>query len=669
MWRTSDAYLERVYAGVLGKIIGVYLGRPFEGWLHGRILAELGEVDHYVHERLGVPLVVTDDDITGTFTFLRALEDSGCDPNLTAAQIGDNWLNYIIENRTILWWGGRGMSTEHTAYLNLKAGMTAPASGSIATTGAIVAEQIGAQIFIDGWGLVNPGEPERAAHFARLAGSVSHDGVAVDCAQVVAAMVAAAFDRPTIEQLFDIGTRVIHPDSPVRQLISDVREWHGKGLDWIDGFAKIEEKYGYDKYPGNCHVIPNHAVILHALLHGQGDFTRSLMVANTCGWDTDCNSGNVGCIVGVLSGVDGIDAKWRDPVADRIFLPTADGGRTITDALTEAVRIVNMGSKLGGEPTLEPKCGARFHFSVPGSLQGFRGPIANIGGNLEIDLKGGGARVTTPTFVQAEERMMPSYSLIASPTLYPGQVVRAKLSGSSEAVQARICLGAYGEEDSVRYLFGEKKAIPSGEACVLEFTVPDLEGYPTLEAGVELKGNGSALIEWLTWDGEPNLSLGRTPSGRVWREAWVKGIDDFMDWGPSFRLIQNSGTGLLMHGTRDWRDYRVEAELTSFHAKEVGIAVRVQGMRRYYAILITPGCRAILVRENDGRTVLAAAPFAWKFGQYVSLSLEVEGSTIRAMVDQVALVAQDDALDGGAAAFVITDGHCDSDRMRVGPID
>ncbi len=24
-------YAERVYAGVLGKIIGVYLGRPFEG--------------------------------------------------------------------------------------------------------------------------------------------------------------------------------------------------------------------------------------------------------------------------------------------------------------------------------------------------------------------------------------------------------------------------------------------------------------------------------------------------------------------------------------------------------------------------------------------------------------------------------------------------------------
>jgi len=63
-----DDYVERVYAGVLGKIIGVYLGRPFEGWTYERILQELGPVQYYVHERLGKPLVVTDDDITGTFT-------------------------------------------------------------------------------------------------------------------------------------------------------------------------------------------------------------------------------------------------------------------------------------------------------------------------------------------------------------------------------------------------------------------------------------------------------------------------------------------------------------------------------------------------------------------------------------------------------------------------
>ena len=70
-------YLERVYAGVLGKIIGVYLGRPFEGWTFERILRELGPIRYYVHKRFGQPLVVTDDDISGTFTFVRALADFG----------------------------------------------------------------------------------------------------------------------------------------------------------------------------------------------------------------------------------------------------------------------------------------------------------------------------------------------------------------------------------------------------------------------------------------------------------------------------------------------------------------------------------------------------------------------------------------------------------------
>ena len=78
-------YLVRVYAGVLGKLIGVYLGRPFEGWTYERIMAELGEINYYVHETRHVPLVVTDDDISGTFTFLRAMPDYNNNRNLTPA--------------------------------------------------------------------------------------------------------------------------------------------------------------------------------------------------------------------------------------------------------------------------------------------------------------------------------------------------------------------------------------------------------------------------------------------------------------------------------------------------------------------------------------------------------------------------------------------------------
>ena len=54
---------------------------------------------------------------------------------------------------------------------------------------------------------------------------------------------------------------------------------------------------------------------------------------------------NVGCILGIKNGLAGIDggSDWRGPVADRMYLATADGGRAITDALTESYHIVNIG--------------------------------------------------------------------------------------------------------------------------------------------------------------------------------------------------------------------------------------------------------------------------------------------------------------------------------------
>ncbi len=115
-----DDYTERVYAGVLGKLIGVYLGRPFEGWTYDRIMAELGEIWYYVHEQLGVPLIVTDDDISGTFTFIRALEDDGPPPGKysgahppptpTAEQIGAE-LAELPDRASARSCGGAGWAT------------------------------------------------------------------------------------------------------------------------------------------------------------------------------------------------------------------------------------------------------------------------------------------------------------------------------------------------------------------------------------------------------------------------------------------------------------------------------------------------------------------------------------------------------------------------------
>ena len=348
-------YLERVYAGVLGKLVGVYLGRPFEGWTYRKIMEELGPIEYYVHERLNQPLVVTDDDVAGTFTFIRALEDYGVKPSLGAEEIGKAWLNYIVEERSILWWGGNGNSTEHTAWLNLKKGVAAPASGSIATNGQAVAEQIGAQIFIDGWAMVAPRQPELAAKLAEQAGKVSHDGESVYAAMLWAAMEAEAFGSSDIDHLLDTGLAQIPRNSLIAKLIADVRAWHKANPDWRDTRQKIEDQYGYDKYPGNCHVVPNHALMVMAVLYAPHDFQRAQMIVNTSGWDTDCNAGNVGCLFGIMNGLEGLEEgpDWRGPIADRMLISSADGGNSINDAVRQAYYLANLGLELAGGQRLD----------------------------------------------------------------------------------------------------------------------------------------------------------------------------------------------------------------------------------------------------------------------------------------------------------------------------
>jgi ADP-ribosylglycohydrolase len=606
-------YLERVYAGVLGKIIGVYLGRPFEGWSHERIMAELGEINYYVHERLNVPLIVTDDDISGTFTFLRALPDYDNRRDLTPLQIGQSWLNYIIERRAILWWGGLGNSTEHTAYMRLKRGIPAPLSGSMELNGKVVAEQIGAQIFIDGWAMVAPGDPALAADLARRAGSVSHDGEAIHGAQVLAAMESLAFVESDINTLLDTGTEFIPHDSVIYRMIGDIRNWHAAAPDdWRKTREQIANLYGYDKYGGNCHMVPNHGLIIHALLHGGGDFQRSLMIVNSCGWDTDCNSGNLGCLLGIRNGLAGLDnggPDWRGPVADRLYLPTADGGRAISDAVRESFAVVNIGRALANEAPLTPKQGARFHFELPGAVQGFqaeesaevRGVVAveNVPGEsrageraLAIRYRalapGRAARVATPTFTPSVEVAryfsQRGYALLAAPTLYPGQTIRALVAADAAdalPVDVNLYLQVYGSGDALVLVRGPQVTLAPGSSHEFDWTLPEMGGLPIAAVGVEARSDtqasGTLYLDYLTWEGVPVLSFRRPAvESSMWRHAWVDGVDQYEHrWPESFRLAQNEGRGLLITGTREWRDYSVQALIRPHLVKHAGIAARV----------------------------------------------------------------------------------------------
>ena len=686
-------YQERVYAGVLGKLIGVYLGRPLEGWTNAAIERRLGEIDYYVHDKLNVPLIVADDDISGTFTFIRALEDYACDPQLTPRQIGQTWLNYLIENRTVLWWGGLGNSTEHTAFMRLASGVEAPASGSIAMNGKVVAEQIGARIFIDGWAMVAPGDPEQAADLARRAASVSHDGEAIYGAQVLAAMEAAAFVESDTNKLLDTGIAQIPNDSVVYRMIGDIRGWHAKnGDDWRATLRAIEANYGYDQYGGNCHMVPNHGLIVQALLHGEGDFQQALKIVNTSGWDTDCNSGNLGCLLGIQLGLEGIDAgpDWRGPVADICYLPSADSGGGVSDAVAQADRIVRIGCALAGAPFEAPKNGARYHFSQPGSVQGFTGHecvVKNRTGSggercLAVHFDriepGSGARATTATFVDSLdaarcfERL--GYELMASPTLSPGQTIVAAVElakNADEPVDVSICIRVFNPEDQLQTLRNPAVQLEAGGRAALSWRVPDLGGYPIAAVGVEVvaaPAGGTLYLDRLDWHGAPSVTLAKV-GGSMWERAWVNGVDLHCPrHAESFRLVHNRGTGLLLHGARDWRNYRVSADVTPHLARRAGVAVRVQGMKRYYALVLASTGKAQLVRELDGASVLAETDCAFELYRTYQLQLAVAGSRLVASVDgDEVLRAEDSALSSGGIALLVDEGRTTTQAVSVAP--
>ena len=724
-------YEERVYAGVLGKIIGVYLGRPFEGWTKDRILEELGEIWYYVNDQRDYPLIITDDDITGTFTFVRALDDYADDlrsgRDIQPADIGRTWLNYLIENRTILWWGGLGNSTEHTAYLRLKAGIEAPRSGSIELNSKVVAEQIGAQIFIDGWAMVAPGDPELAADLARRAASVSHDGEAIYGAQVIAAMEAQAFVEPDLDRLLDVGVSFIPRDSVIYRMIADMRDWRGQEPDWRSAYGLLAANYGYDKYGGNCHMVPNHGLIVLSLLYGDDDFQKTLMIVNTCGWDTDCNSANVGCLMGIKNGLAGIDAgpDYRGPVADRLYLPTADGGRAITDAVIETYHLVNSGRALAGLEPVAPKAGARFHFELPGAVHGFRSeasiarpcvphldiesgrPVVRVSGaglalepaatlenvvghsacgerSLAVRYQGVArkrpARVATATFIPPDAAHMPGYGLMASPTLYAGQTVRARLQADATnaiPVVCRLYIRSYGAGDQLERTYGPDAQLGAGEEHVFEWTLAGTGTAPIAEIGVEIasdrRADGTVYLDYMGWDGEPDVVLAQPEwGGTMWRRAWVNGIDwEFSGRGSAYRLVQNYGTGLLIQGTREWRDYRVTADVTPHLVKSAGIAARVQGMRRYYALLLCADDRARLVKALDGECVLAETDYPWSFDGTYDLGLEAAGPKLRATIDGQQVFEVEDAdrpLMGGAVALVCEEGRTETNVVRVQPV-
>lgn len=692
----SGIIAEKTYAGVLGKLIGVYLGRAVEGWTYDAIRNTFGEVSDYVNHRVNWPLIVPDDDISGTFLFYRALEDNGFPANISAKAIGDTWLNYIVEDKTVLWWGGLGRSTEHTAYLRLKSGIAAPASGSIALNGKAMAEQIGAEIFIDTWAMANPSDPDRAAYMARAAGSVSHDGIALEAACLLASMQAAAYNESNIDKLIELGLSYSRSDE-LNGVIDQLRDqcasasgnWR-KVRDWLGA------NHGYERYPGNCPMVPNHLLLIASLILGGDDFQRGLKIAVSSGWDTDCNAGNLGALNGIRLGLCGLETgpDFRGPVADLMYVVGADGGECVTDAVIETRRVLRAAASLRGESYVEPR--SRFAFEFPGSVQGFtRCPLhrgrqgvtavrnANSAGGpngLEIVFEslaeGVTGTVSVPTFIDPKPRGVSDtsyFEVIASPTLYPTQKVSATILGTSDDnPEVRFFIYYFDETDQLARLDGPTVTIAKGENS-LGFDVPDTGGRPIHRLGIELSAthrlSGSLVLTMLDWKGAPerlNFGTSRELTPRLtpwdtttfWTRQFVASAKHWAtDIYNTFTLSHPDRNGVITFGTRDWTDYAITSELVMELHDAVGLVARSRGHRRYYAGIVRSGRAEIIRRRDDAEDVLASVPFAFAPNSRLTFELVVDGETITLGIDGRPIVStSDNTYPSGGGGFFIEGG-------------
>ncbi|WP_036219473.1 ADP-ribosylglycohydrolase family protein, partial [Calidithermus chliarophilus] len=116
-----------------------------------------------------------------------------------------------------------------------------------------------------------------------------------------------------VEEVVRAGLEAIPPDSRLAHAVRHVLELRPAARPWEETLDALYAAFGHYHW---VHAVNNAALVVAALLYGQGDYERSVTAAVMGGWDTDCNGATVGSVVGALNGC--VPAKWAAPLRNRL---------------------------------------------------------------------------------------------------------------------------------------------------------------------------------------------------------------------------------------------------------------------------------------------------------------------------------------------------------------
>jgi len=311
---TRDALIDKISGFWIGQLVGNYLGFPFENVYVDEPIPVL--VDRYYtpfnagslrinrdDARAYVPYMFTafdgaysDDDTDIEFVTLHAVERHGLDINY--AQIADAWKRHI--NRRI-WVANR------TARNLMNQGLLPPDTGKKENNPNWF--QIDPQLVNEIWSAFYPGLSRQAAHRADWAARITNDDWGVHPTVAYAVMISEAFFETDPERLVRAALAYIPDDSPFHEGMVDVLRWHAETPDdWRATRQKVHAKYyRYTKgdYTAPVSVVSsliNGLCGVLAVLHGDGDFMRSVGIAVSAGYDCDNQAATLGGMLGVMHG-------------------------------------------------------------------------------------------------------------------------------------------------------------------------------------------------------------------------------------------------------------------------------------------------------------------------------------------------------------------------------
>ncbi|WP_406153400.1 ADP-ribosylglycohydrolase family protein [Streptomyces anulatus] len=246
-----------------------------------------------------------DDDLNYPLLTLLLLQRHGrC---FTTDDLARLWLDELPAGRTF--------TAERIAYGNLLAGVEPPETARRRNP---FREWIGAQIRADVHGWTHPGDPAGAAAQAHRDAVLTHTGNGVYGAMFTAAALAvAAGGESDVHGCLAAGLRVVPPHSRYARAVRlgiETARTEGEFDAVVD---RLHAVYGDTHHW--VHVLPNAALLAAALTHADGDFTRSIGLAVSGGWDTDSNGATAGSLAGLLAGGPGaLPEHWTAPLKNRL---------------------------------------------------------------------------------------------------------------------------------------------------------------------------------------------------------------------------------------------------------------------------------------------------------------------------------------------------------------